>query len=95
MPKQKFFLRAAGACLVALILLPFQSLRAETSSDADRLAKLEQAVAQLQKRNTELEKEVSTLKKQPASVGSAPGGRADENSKDLRRKNLRRKRGSG
>jgi hypothetical protein len=72
MPNQKVFLRAAGACLVALILLPFQSLRAETSSDADRLAKLEQAVAQLQKRNTELEKEVSTLKKQPASVVAPP-----------------------
>jgi hypothetical protein len=72
MPNQKRFSPVAGACLVALILLPFQSLRAETSSDADRLAKLEQAVAQLQKRNAELEKEISTLKKQATSAVVPP-----------------------
>ena len=72
MPNQKYFLRAAGACLVALILLPFQSLRSETSPDADRLAKLEQAVAQLQKRNADLEKEVSTLKKRTLSTVAPP-----------------------
>ena len=72
MPNQKRFSLAAGACLVALILLPFQSTRAETSSDADRLAKLEQAVAQLQKRNAELEKEVSALKKQTTSAVAPP-----------------------
>jgi hypothetical protein len=72
MPNQKYFLRAAGACLVALILLPFQSLRSETSPDADRLAKLEQAVAQLQKRNADLEKEVSTLKNRTLSAVAPP-----------------------
>jgi len=72
MPNQKYCLRTAGACLTALLLLPLQSLRAETSSDADRLAKLEQAVAQLQKRNVELEKQVSTLKKQSVSAIASP-----------------------
>ena len=68
MPNQKFISRAAGFCLAAIILLPVQSLRAESSSDTDRLAKLEHAVEQLQKRNAELEKEVSSLKKQTAST---------------------------
>ena len=71
MPNQKFFCRTVGLCLAAIIILPLQLLSAETSSDADRLAKLEQAVAQLQKRNAELEKEVSSLKKQ-AAVASQP-----------------------
>src|SRR6266705_3541405 len=66
MPNQKFFSQASSICLAAIILLPLQSLRAETSSDSDRLAKLERAVDQLQKRNAELEKEVSSLKKQTA-----------------------------
>jgi len=57
-------LRVAGASLAAIILLPLQSLRAETTSDSERLQKLERAVEQLQKRNAELEKEVSSLKKQ-------------------------------
>src|SRR5437763_9477822 len=72
MPNQKFISRAAGSCLAAIILLPLQSLRAESSSDADRLAKLEHAVEQLQKRNAELEKEVSSLKKQTASTVAPP-----------------------
>jgi len=72
MPNQKFISRAAGFCLAAIILLPVQSLRAESSSDADRLAKLEHAVEQLQKRNAELEKEVSSLKKQTASTVAPP-----------------------
>jgi hypothetical protein len=73
MPNQKFFCRTAGLCLAAIIILPLQLLSAETSSDADRLAKLEQAVEQLQKRNAELEKEVSSLKKQTASAPPAEG----------------------
>jgi len=72
MPNQKLFSHAAGICLAAIVLLPLQSLRAETTSDSERLQKLEQAVQQLQKRNAELEKEVSGLKKQTASAVVPP-----------------------
>src|SRR5881275_3458505 len=54
-----------------LLLLLIQPLRAQTSSsnsDSERLEKLERAVEQLQKRNAELEQEVSGLKKQAASA---------------------------
>src|SRR5438105_11013357 len=61
-------LRAAGASLAALVLLTVQPLRAESSSETARIEKLERAVEQLQKRNAELEQEVSSLKKQTASV---------------------------
>jgi phosphate-selective porin OprO/OprP len=43
-------------------------LGAQTSSESERLQKLERAVEQLQKRNAELEQEVSGLKKQAAST---------------------------
>jgi phosphate-selective porin len=49
-----------------MVLLAIQPLRAQTSGDkseAARLEKLERAVDQLQKRNAELEQEVSALKK--------------------------------
>src|SRR4029077_1947183 len=59
---KKTMLRAAGASLAAVLSLAAQPLRAQ-ESDADRLQKLEQAVSQLQKRNAELEQEVSGLKK--------------------------------
>src|SRR5256712_11143025 len=52
-----------------LLLLVIQPLRAQTSggnSESERLQKLERAVEQLQKRNAELEQEVSSLKKQTA-----------------------------
>src|SRR5437899_11296171 len=57
-----------------LLLLVIQPLRAQTSSgdsESDRLQKLERAVEQLQKRNAELEREVSNLKKQsePGAAG--------------------------
>ena len=55
-------LRAVGASLAAVLSLAAQPLRAQ-GSDAERLQKLEQAVSQLQKRNAELEREVSGLKK--------------------------------
>src|SRR5216110_2257880 len=58
-----------------LFLLVIQPLRAQTSgsnSESERLQKLERAVEQLQKRNAELEREVSSLKKQSTSAG-APG----------------------
>jgi hypothetical protein len=73
MPNQKLFSPAASICLAAIMFLPLQSLRAEPSSDSERLQKLEQAVEQLQKRNAELEKEVSSLKKQTASAPPAEG----------------------
>src|SRR6184192_2426772 len=63
-----------------LLLLVIQPLRAQTSSsnsESERLQKLERAVEQLQKRNAELEREVSSLKKQStsASESGAPGKR--------------------
>jgi phosphate-selective porin len=62
-----------------LLLLMAQPLRAQTSgsSESDRLQKLERAVEQLQKRNAELEKEVSSLKKQSTTsvAPEAPGKR--------------------
>src|SRR3989475_6359203 len=54
-----------------LLLLVIQPLRAQTSggnSESERLQKLERAVEQLQKRNADLEQEVSSLKKQAAST---------------------------
>jgi phosphate-selective porin len=62
----RFVLRAAGGSLAAIILLAAPSLRAQASSESERLQKLERAVEQLQKRNAELEQEVSGLKKQSA-----------------------------
>src|SRR4029077_506751 len=59
---KKILLRALGASLAAILSLASQPLRAQ-GSDAERLQKLEQAVSQLQKRNAELEREVSGLKK--------------------------------
>ena len=63
-----------------LLLLMAQPLRAQTSggnSESDRLQKLERAVEQLQKRNAELEKEVSSLKKHStqSSTAGVPGKR--------------------
>src|SRR5438309_6533268 len=63
---KKFVLRAAGISLAAIILLAAPSLRAQTPSESERLQKLERAVEQLQKRNAELEQEVSGLEKQTA-----------------------------
>ena len=63
---KKFVLRVATGSLAAIILLAAPSLRAQTSSESERLQKLERAVEQLQKRNAELEQEVSGLKKQSA-----------------------------
>ncbi len=65
---KKFVLRAAGASLAAIISLAAQPLGAQTSSESERLQKLERAVEQLQKRNGELEQEVNGLKKQAASA---------------------------
>src|SRR6266699_3337984 len=64
----RYILRAAGGSLVAIILLAAPQLGAQTPSESERLQKLERAVEQLQKRNAELEQEVSGLKKQAASA---------------------------
>ena len=46
------------------VLAAIQPLTTQSASESDRLEKLERAVEQLQKRNAELEAEVSSLKKQ-------------------------------
>src|SRR5206468_4314783 len=54
--------------LIASVLAAIQPLTAQSASETDRLEKLERAVEQLQKRNAELEAEVSSLKKETAAV---------------------------
>src|SRR6266403_2835601 len=61
--------RSRTFCIIAavpLVLLAPQPLAAQTSSESERLEKLERAVEQLQKRNAQLEDEVSRLKRQRA-----------------------------
>src|SRR5205807_5094753 len=72
MPNQKIILRALAASLAASLSLAVTPLRAETTSDSQRLEKLERAVEQLQKRNAELEQEVKNLKKETAAVAAVP-----------------------
>jgi len=59
----KFVLRAAGASVAAIVSLASQPLKAQATSDSDRIEKLERAVQALQQRNAQLESEVSGLKK--------------------------------
>src|SRR5262245_24972117 len=55
--------------IISLLLLAMAApLAAATTSESDRLEKLERAVEQLQKRNAELEAEVRSLKEQTAAV---------------------------
>src|SRR6476469_633947 len=54
--------------LLAIVLAAIQPLTTQSASEYDRLEKLERAVAQLTKRNTELEAEVRSLNQQTASV---------------------------
>jgi phosphate-selective porin len=54
--------------LLAIVLAAIQPLTIHSASESDRLEKLERAVEQLQKRNTELEAEVRSLKQQTAAV---------------------------
>jgi phosphate-selective porin len=54
--------------LLASVLAATQPLIMQSASESDRLEKLERAVEQLQKRNTELEAEVRSLKKETAAV---------------------------
>src|SRR6266487_3697752 len=60
------FLWPASVVVSWLLLVTIPPLAAETPSDAERLQKLEQAVSQLVKRNTELEQEIAGLKKRSA-----------------------------
>src|SRR6266436_6311525 len=64
---KKITLRAAAIGLAALISLVTQSLNAQTSSDSERLKKLERAVELLEKQNAELQSEVSSLKSKQAA----------------------------
>ena len=66
---KKNILRAAGASLAAIALLPAQPLRAQSASDTARIEKLERAVEMLEKQNTELQAEVKSLK---SKRGTAP-----------------------
>jgi hypothetical protein len=64
---KKITLRTAGASLATVAMLTAQPLKAQASSDAARLEKLEHAVQLLEKQNADLKAEVSSLKKQPVS----------------------------
>ena len=57
--------------LLASVLAAIQPLAAQNASESDRLERLERAVEQLQKRNSELEAEVRSLKQQTAAVPDA------------------------
>src|SRR5437016_2742798 len=67
-----------GLVVIALLLLSIPPLFAQSDSESARLEKLERAVEQLQKRNAELEQEVSSLKKR---VTSGPEFDANGNQK--------------
>jgi Putative porin len=68
----KSVLRAAGASLAAIVSLASQPLKAQVASDADRIEKLERAVEALQKRNAQLESEISGLKKTQNAFAALP-----------------------
>lgn len=55
-------------CLSVSLLLSISRLLAQQDSESERLEKLERAVEKLQKRNADLEDEVTSLKKRLASV---------------------------
>jgi len=65
---RKCFSERIRVVIAVLLLTTIQPLTAQTASESERLQKLERAVEQLQKRNAELEAEVSSLKKQQAAV---------------------------
>jgi phosphate-selective porin OprO/OprP len=73
MPSRKCFSERISVVVAVLLLTTIQLLTAQTPSDSERLQKLERAVEQLQKRNTELEAEVRSLKKQ--TTASVPEGK--------------------
>ena len=65
---RKCFSERISIVIALLLLTTIHPLTAQTASESERLQKLERAVEQLQKRNAELEAEVSSLKKQQAAV---------------------------
>ena len=67
--------KAACISLAAVVMAAFQPGAVQAASDSERLEKLEKAVEQLQKRNTELEQEVHRLKSSTASTSSTGGDR--------------------
>ena len=67
MPTNKYSSRTV-LVLCLLLLAAVGPLAAATASESDRLEKLERAVEQLQKRNAELETEVSSLKAKQTAV---------------------------
>src|SRR6058998_780136 len=58
----KFVLQAAGVGLAAVASITAQPLRPESSSESARIDKLERAVELLEKRNTQLQAEINSLK---------------------------------
>ena len=67
MPANKYSSRTVSVIWL-LLLATVGPLAAATASESERLEKLERAVEQLQKRNAELEAEVSSLKGKQAAV---------------------------
>src|SRR5437867_8826493 len=65
---KKIILRTAGASLAVIISLAAQPLGAQTASESERLQKLERAVELLEKRNAELQSEISSLKAKQAAI---------------------------
>src|SRR5213593_3735269 len=65
---KKIILWAAAANLAVIISLAAQPLGAQTAAESERLQKLERAVELLEKRNAELQSEISSLKAQQAAV---------------------------
>jgi phosphate-selective porin len=63
----KYFLNKKMGVL-ACVLAAIQPLSMQSATESDRLEKLERAVEQLQKRNAELETEVSSLKAKQTAV---------------------------
>src|SRR5438045_5037162 len=71
MPANKYSSRTVSViCL--LLLATVGPLAAATASESERLQKLEQAVEALQKRNAQLESEISGLKKQQNAFAGPP-----------------------
>ena len=64
---KKSIIRAAGASLAAIVLLAGRPLHAQSASDTARIEKLERAVELLEKRNTELQAEINSLKGRQAA----------------------------
>jgi phosphate-selective porin OprO/OprP len=63
-PNNRRIAQGLAGCFLCFVILSCQTAVAETKSDSERLEKLERAVELLQKRNTELEAEVKSLKHQ-------------------------------